>query len=83
MNLDGEALREAIDEAIAEIDRVEEDMLALMAGLVGPDAAARLVEYAKAQEERSPLLSLMGKGERYPAHPEETSRSEPDKSEPR
>jgi len=59
MNLYGQALRDAIDEAIAEIDRVEEDMLELIAELVGPDAAVKLVAYARAQEERSVLRGLM------------------------
>ena len=60
-NLHGDALREAIDEAIAEIDRVEEDMLELFAELLGPDAAIELVKYAKAQETNSPLTTLMRK----------------------
>lgn len=59
MNLYGEDLRRAIDEAMAEIDRVEEEMLELFAELLGPEAAIRVVAYAKAQEERSPLRGLM------------------------
>jgi len=58
MNLSGAELRAAIDEAIAEIDRVEEEMLELMAELIGPDAAIQMASYARAQEERSALRSL-------------------------
>jgi hypothetical protein len=61
MNLEGEALRAAIDEAIAEIDRVEEEMLELFAELIGPDAAVRLARYAKAQEQQSRLKRLVPK----------------------
>ena len=59
MNLYGQALRDAIDEAIAEIDRVEEDMLELFAELLGPDTAVQVARYAKAQEADSPLRKLM------------------------
>jgi hypothetical protein len=62
-NLYGEALRDAIDEAIAEIDRVEEEMLELFAELIGPDAAIELAKYARAQQERSSLTALMRKRE--------------------
>jgi hypothetical protein len=58
MNLEGDALRDAIDEALAEIDRVEEEMLELFAELLGPDAAVRVATYAKAQEEQSRLKQL-------------------------
>ena len=61
MNLQGEALRAAIDEAIAEIDRVEEEMLELFAELIGPDAAVQLARYAKAQEQQSRLKRLVPK----------------------
>jgi hypothetical protein len=61
MNLEGEALRAAIDEAIAEIDRVEEEMLELFAELIGPDAATKLARYAKAQEKQSRLKQLLEK----------------------
>ncbi len=58
MNLTGDALREAIDEALAEIDRVEEDMLELFAELLGPDAAVKVAGYARAQEKASPLSRI-------------------------
>jgi len=58
MNLEGEALRDAIDDALAEIDRVEEEMLELFAELLGPEAAIEIVKYARAQEEGSRLLGL-------------------------
>jgi hypothetical protein len=58
VNLTGDALREAIDEALAEIDRVEEEMLELFAELLGPDAAVRVAEYTEAQEKQSRLKRL-------------------------
>jgi hypothetical protein len=58
VNLTGDALREAIDEALAEIDRVEEEMLELFAELLGPDAAVRVAKYTKAQEDASRLSGL-------------------------
>jgi hypothetical protein len=61
VNLTGDALREAIDEALAEIDRVEGEMLELFAELLGPDAAVRIAEYGKAQEEQSRLKQLLEK----------------------
>jgi hypothetical protein len=61
VNLHGEDLRQAIDEAIAEIDRVEEEMLALVAQLVGRQAAIRVANYAKAQDEGSSLTALRRK----------------------
>jgi hypothetical protein len=62
VNLSGDALREAIDEALAEIDRVEEEMLELFAELLGPDAAAKLGRYARVQEAQSPLSRLARPG---------------------
>lgn len=59
MNLHGEDLRRAIDEAIAEIDRIEEEMLELFAELIGPDTAIELARYAKAQEDGSSLRRLI------------------------
>ena len=64
--LQGEELRRAIDEAIAEVDRVEEEMLELFAELIGPDVAVQLAKYARAQEEQSPLRSLMSDQARSP-----------------
>jgi hypothetical protein len=60
-NLSGDELRDAIDEAIAEIDRIEEEMLELFAELLGPEAAIEVAKYAKAQEEGSSLRALMRK----------------------
>ena len=62
-NLYGDALRDAIDEAIEEIDRVEEDMVELFAELLGPDAAVEIVKYAMAQEANSPLRGLTRRSE--------------------
>lgn len=56
--LAGEELRRAIDEAIAEIDRVEEEMLELFAELIAPEAALEIQRYAKAQEAESTLRRL-------------------------
>jgi len=61
VNLQGEDLRRAIDDAIAEIDRVEEEMLELFAELLGPEAAIEVAKYTKAQEEGSSLRALMRK----------------------
>jgi hypothetical protein len=58
VNLRPDEFRRAIDDALAEIDRVEEEMLELFAELLGPDAALRVASYAKAQEDVSPLTGL-------------------------
>jgi hypothetical protein len=56
--LEGVELQRAIDEALAEIDRVEEEMLELFSELLGPDAAVKVASYAKAQEAGSTLRRL-------------------------
>jgi hypothetical protein len=63
VNLTGDALREAIDEALAEIDRVEEEMLELFADLLGPEAAVQIASYARAHEAESTLRRLTPAGD--------------------
>jgi septal ring factor EnvC (AmiA/AmiB activator) len=59
MNLEPDDLRREIDEALAEIDALEDDVLALFDELLGERAAERVAEYIAAQQRQSRLAPFM------------------------
>jgi len=61
VNLDPDQLRRAIDEALAEIDEIEAEVMDFFADLGGPEAVRRVAEYKRAQENlprNAPLRDL-------------------------
>lgn len=74
MKLEGPDLRREIDETLAEIERVESEMLEVLAEVIGPVHARRLAEHRKAQE-HAPRLDRLRKAEsREPSSEQPSSR---------
>lgn len=57
-NLEGDDLRREIDEALAEIDRTENEVLELFRELLGPQAARRVADYMRAKAGEPNLETL-------------------------
>jgi hypothetical protein len=62
-----EELRRRIDEALEEIEELEADVLELFGKMLGPDAAARVAAYAKAQQQQPKLKPLRPEALREPS----------------
>ncbi len=58
MNLYGDDLRRAIDEALAEIDDIEAEVMDLFAEIGGPDVARRIGTYKIDRELQTPFTGL-------------------------
>jgi hypothetical protein len=50
MNLDPDELRKEIDDTLAELDRLETEVVQLFGELLGPDAAKQVAAYMRAKE---------------------------------
>lgn len=50
MNLEPEELRREIDDTLAELDRLEAEVVELFGELLGPDAAKQVAAYMRAKE---------------------------------
>jgi hypothetical protein len=74
MKLEGPDLRREIDETLAEIERVENEMLEVLAEVIGPVHARRLAEYRKAQERAPRLEKLRREGLPGPSSERPSSR---------
>jgi hypothetical protein len=58
VNLDPEALGREIDETLAELDRLEAEVVELFGELLGPDARRRVEAYMRAKE-RDPRTEVL------------------------
>lgn len=74
MQLDPDALRREIDDTLAELDRLEADVVRLFDDLLGPDAAHRVAAYMRAKE-RDPETAVLR--EATPATPPAPSTAPP------
>ena len=72
MTANPEELRREIDDTLAELERLENEVLGLLRGVLGPDAAARVAAYkrAKASEPDLRLLSSEASPEPWRGRPE-------------
>ena len=50
MNLDPDELRREIDDTLAELDRLEAEVVELFGDLLGPEAAKQVAAYMRAKE---------------------------------
>ncbi len=50
MNLDPDELRREIDDTLAELDRLETEVVQLFGELLGPEAAKQVAAYMRAKE---------------------------------
>ncbi|MGH2757959.1 MAG: hypothetical protein ACRDKJ_00175 [Actinomycetota bacterium] len=50
MNLDPDELRREIDDTLAELDRLESEVVELFGELLGPEAAKQVAAYMRAKE---------------------------------
>lgn len=65
MNLDPEALEREIDDTLAELDRLEAEVVELFGELLGPEARRQVAAYMRAKERdprTEPLRRAAGLG---------------------
>lgn len=74
MKLEGEDLRREIDDTLAELERLETEVLELFREVLGPDAAARVAAYKRAKAEEPGLRLLSSEASPEPSTGPPTTR---------